>query len=79
LDHYANVVLTVEGKCWRMIVPDGPAKMRHPAYCPEQVRWTVRHLWANGEWVKVWSCDGHAERLTRWYVLEGEHGLRNER
>ncbi len=34
MDHYANVVLTVEGRCWRMIVPHGLAKMRHPTKLP---------------------------------------------
>jgi len=56
--HYANVVLTVEGRCWPMFVPDGPAKMRHAANCPEPVCWTERHRWLSGEWVKVWSCEG---------------------
>lgn len=64
MDRYANVVLTNEGKCWRMILPDGQAKMRHPDYCPEPVRWVGRHRWRSGEWVKVWSCEGHAEELS---------------
>ena len=42
--HHANVILTIERRCWRMIVPDGPAKMRDPVYCPEQVRWTGREI-----------------------------------
>jgi hypothetical protein len=29
MDQYADVVLTIEERCWRMVTPDGPAKMRH--------------------------------------------------
>jgi hypothetical protein len=63
VDHYANVVLAVEGKCWRMVVPAGLATMRHPTDCPEPVCWVGRHRWRSGEWVRVWSCDGHADDL----------------
>ena len=32
VDRYANVVLAIEGECWRMILPDGQAKMWHPVF-----------------------------------------------
>ena len=63
MDHYANVVLTIEGQCWRMVMPPGAAKMRHPASCSEAVEWEGRHRWRSREWVKVWSCEGHADEL----------------
>jgi hypothetical protein len=64
VDHYANVVLTLEGKCWRIIMPDGAAKMRHPTHCPEPLCWHGRHRWRTGEWVKVSSCERHSADLT---------------
>ena len=63
MEQYADVVLTIEGKCWRMVMPDGAAKTRHPTNCPEPVSGTGRHQWRNGAWVKVWSCDEHADAL----------------
>jgi len=30
MERYADVVLTIEGEWWRMVMPDGAAKMRHP-------------------------------------------------
>ena len=64
MDRYGNVVLTNPGQCWRMVMPPGTAKMRHPEPCPEPPRWMGRHQWGDGTWVKVWSCEGHAEELT---------------
>ena len=46
-----------------MVLPEGQAKMRHPASCPEPVCWVGRHRWRSGEWVTVWSCEGHADDL----------------
>jgi hypothetical protein len=63
MDHYANVVFAREGECWRMVVPSGAAKMRHPDMCPLPVCWVGRHRWRSGEWVRVWSCEGHADEL----------------
>ena len=34
MENYANVVLALEGKCWRMIVPDGIAKMPRSTVYP---------------------------------------------
>ena len=63
MDHYADVVLAREGQCWRMILPDGQANMRHPTHCPEPVCWFGQHRWRSGEWVKVWCYEGHADEL----------------
>jgi hypothetical protein len=63
VDHYADVVFAREGECWRMVMPSEDATMRHPDMCPEYVAWVGRWRWRSGEWVKVWSCDGHADEL----------------
>ena len=37
MEHYAEVALSREGECWRMVVSTGPTKMRHPDMCHEPV------------------------------------------
>jgi hypothetical protein len=60
--HNAGVLLTNERQCLRMVVPSGGG-MRHPRECAEPVERIGWHRWRNGTWVKVWSCDGHADDL----------------
>ncbi len=63
MDHYSNIVMSFEGRCWRMVVAGNENEV-HPVKCPEPVAWVGRHQWRTGEWSTVWSCDGHADDLT---------------
>jgi hypothetical protein len=63
MEHYGNVVLATPEQCWRMVLPDRAAKMRHSMPCAEPPTWVGRHQWGNGTWVKVWSCEGHVDEL----------------
>ena len=60
MDHYGNIVVADEGRCWRMVLAEDDQR---PVKCPEPVAWVGRHQWRTGEWSKVWSCDGHAGDL----------------
>ncbi|MGP0031179.1 MAG: hypothetical protein ACLPVF_11810 [Acidimicrobiales bacterium] len=63
MDHYANIVMDTEGRCWRMVLVGEGENSQHPVKCPEPVAWVGRHHWRTGEWSTVWSCDGHAHDL----------------
>jgi hypothetical protein len=43
MEQYADVVLSIEGQSWRMVMPDGAAKTGHSTNYPEPVSWAGRH------------------------------------
>jgi len=55
-EHYADVVCSSPGRCWRMVQSAGVGS---PEHCPESVTWTGTALLGDGRRVSVWSCDGH--------------------
>ena len=60
MDHYADVAVSTEGECWRMVIPKWSAKMRHPDTCHEPVTLVGRWKYRTG-WAPVWSCEVHAD------------------
>ena len=58
-NHYADVVFSEPGRCWRMI-HDGEGSGR-PTFCEEPVVWVGNHHLIGGKQIRVWSCEGHRE------------------
>jgi hypothetical protein len=59
MDHYAYVVFSEPGRCWRFIHnPDGTGR---PTLCPKPVVWTGTDTLKGGRRIPVWSCEGHRE------------------
>jgi len=65
VDHRGTVgkvapgIFTQEGRCWCMVYEN---PVSHGGHCMEPVMWVGRWKFLKG-WIKVWSCDLHADEL----------------
>ena len=64
-DHYAEVVFSEPGRCWRMVY-DGEGSGRR-THCSEPVVWVGNNRLAGGRRIRVWSCEGHVEGVIEPY------------
>lgn len=61
MDHFAQAGSAEPARCSRMVTDFAG----RPEHCAEPVTWTGRHHLSgqDGRLLRVWSCDGHRERL----------------